>query len=48
MDGVVVGVEVVIVEVYVVPDEVVVVVDEEAVDGRTESALATGDCEFRV
>ena len=36
------------VEVYVVPDEVVVVVVEEALDGRTESALATGDFEFRV
>ena len=46
MDGVDV-VEVVMVEVYVVPDEVVVVV-EEAVDGRTESVVDTGDSEFRV
>ena len=47
VDGVEVVVEVVIVEVYVVPDEVVVVV-EEAVDGRTESVVDTGDSEFRV
>ena len=40
--------DVVIVEVYVVPDEVVVVVDEEAVDGRTELVVDTGDFEFRV